>query len=160
MITDSEFIIMDGWKRTNQQYLKDVNFLSSEIYRLVDLINRDRETIKTLQDKVENLKGIVEERTDSLIIEADVRERETVKSFYLQSYLKIYDCIAQEMLKKGLPNSDYAEIASIFQEVKLNCSLQTIAFLQMRNPELLNSVSADELVKMTSKIQNSENEVD
>lgn len=160
MITDSEFIIMDGWKRTNQQYLQDVNFLSSEIYRLVDLINRDRETLKILQDKVENLKGIVEERTDALIIEANVRERETVKSFYLQTYLKIYYRIAQELMQRDPTRLGSSEISNIFSEAERISSVQTISFLQMRKPEMFNLVSADELIKMTTKTQNSEKEHD
>lgn len=160
MITDSEFIIMDGWKRTNQQYLQDVNFLSSEIYRLVDLINRDRETLKILQDKVENLKGIVEERTDALIIEANVRERETVKSFYLQTYLKIYYRIAQELMQRDPTRLGSSEISNILSEAERISSVQTISFLQMRKPEMFNLVSADELIKMTTKTQNSEKEHD
>lgn len=160
MITDSEFIIMDGWRRTNQQYLQDVNFLSSEIYRLVDLINRDRETLKILQDKVENLKGIVEERTDALIIEANVRERETVKSFYLQTYLKIYYRIAQELMQRDPTRLGSSEISNIFSEAERISSVQTISFLQMRKPEMFNLVSADELIKMTTKTQNSEKEHD
>lgn len=160
MITDSEFIIMDGWRRTNQQYLQDVNFLSSEIYRLVDLINRDRETLKILQDKVENLKGIVEERTDALIIEANVRERETVKSFYLQTYLKIYNRIAQELMQRDPTRLGSSEISNIFSEAERISSVQTISFLQMRKPEMFNLVSADELIKMTTKTQNSEKEHD
>lgn len=160
MITDSEFIIMDGWKRTNQQYLNDVNFLSSEIYRLVDLINRDRETLKILQDEVEDLKGIVEDRTDALIIEANVRERETVKSFYLQTYLKIYYRIAQEMMQRGPTSLGPAEISNIFSEAERLSSAQTISFLQMRTPKLFNSITADELINMTTKNQISEKEND
>lgn len=52
MVTDSEFIIMDGWKRTNKQYLNDVNFLTGEVHRLVAIIDNRDNIIERLESKI------------------------------------------------------------------------------------------------------------
>lgn len=159
-VSDTEAYLFSDNVALRRKYNKDVAHLSSEIHRLVDLIDKDRKTIKTLQEKVENLKGIVEERTDALIIEANVRESETVKSFYLQTYLKIYYRIAQELMQRDPTRLGSSEISNIFSEAERISSIKTISFLQMRKPEIFNLVSADELIKMTTKTEKSEKEND
>lgn len=149
MITDSEFIIMDGWARTNQQYLNDVNFLSSEIYRLVEIINKDRKRIKALQDEVKNLKSVVQERTDALIIEADAKNKEAQKSIYLQTYIKVYNNIILDMLNQHQIDFKPNQLNDILLETESRTKTQTIAFLQMYSSELFTTIPTNELTEMT-----------